>query len=166
MWTPWETSKECPEFKCTPLFILEGDVTVCIYIRMLRTIASIFGVADWTSPMKLCPWSRVHLVISASTPSRSQCSKLPVRYSFRSRLRLHHQGGSTPFVHEACKAVHQGGGVGCAVAQHIHACQKSFYVRHLAEIVFIFVLWRYVEVCQCYNQLIENVQIMQSLPHS
>ena len=119
MWTPWETSKECPEFKCTPPFILEGDVTVCIYVRTLCTIASIFGVADWTSPLRLRPWSQVHLVISMLTPSRSQCSMLPVRYSLRSRLRLHPQGGSTPFVHEACKAVHQGGGVGCAVAQHI-----------------------------------------------
>ena len=46
-------------------------------------------------------------MIPKSTPSRSQRSKLPVRYSFWSRLRLHHQGGSTPFVHEACKAVHK-----------------------------------------------------------
>ena len=49
MWTPWETSKECLKFKRTPPFILEGDVTVCIYVRTLRTIASILGVADWTS---------------------------------------------------------------------------------------------------------------------
>ena len=125
MWTPWETSKECPEFKRAPPFILEGDVTVCIYVRTLRTIASILGVADWTSPTRLRPWSRVHLVISMLTPSRLQRSKLPVQYSFRSRLRLHHQGGSTPFVYKACKAVHQGGGVGCAVAQHSPQAVKS-----------------------------------------
>ena len=86
MWTPWETSKECPDFKYMPPFTLEGDVTVCIYIGMLRTSASIIGVADWTSPLRLHLWSWAGLMIMMSTPSHSQHSMLTIRYSLRSRL--------------------------------------------------------------------------------
>ena len=77
--------KSASILKALPLLYSRDDVTVCIYVRTLRTIASIFGVADWMLPSRLCPGSRAHLVIPAVAPFHLQRGMLSVRHSLRSQ---------------------------------------------------------------------------------